>query len=198
MNSSFYNGVSGTKTSQFYMDVIGNNISNVNTNGFKGSTPEVSSLFSSILVGTYNSYSNGVGMGAQSFNTALDMSQGILQNTDNTFDLALGSEGWFGVQGADGNTYYTRAGSFSLDGSGNLVDGDGNYLLATPGNNIATTALDADTLAQFGQYYSNGTLTSVTPYAITELSNVAQTQEHFYLWVLSQSCSWWSPHGPLA
>lgn len=181
MNSSFYNGVSGTKTSQFYMDVIGNNISNVNTNGFKGSTPEVSSLVSSILVGTYNSYSNGVGMGAQSFNTALDMSQGILQNTDNTFDLALGSEGWFGVQGADGNTYYTRAGSFSLDGSGNLVDGDGNYLLATPGNNIATTALDADTLAQFGQYYSNGTLTSVTPYAITELSNVAQTQVILFL-----------------
>lgn len=173
MNSSFYNGVSGTKTSQFYMDVIGNNISNVNTNGFKGSTPEVSSLFSSILVGTYNSYSNGVGMGAQSFNTALDMSQGILQNTDNTFDLALGSEGWFGVQGADGNTYYTRAGSFSLDGSGNLVDGDGNYLLATLGNNIAVTNVDADTLAQFGQYYSNGTLTSVTPYAITELNDVA-------------------------
>ncbi|NCD12832.1 MAG: flagellar hook protein FlgE [Epsilonproteobacteria bacterium] len=173
MNSSFYNGVSGTKTSQFYMDVIGNNISNVNTNGFKGSTPEVSSLFSSILVGTYNSYSNGVGMGAQSFNTALDMSQGILQNTDNTFDLALENEGWFGVQGADGNTYYTRAGSFSLDGSGNLVDGDGNYLLATLGNNIATTNVDADTLAQFGQYYSNGTLTSVTPYAITELSDVA-------------------------
>ena len=173
MNSSFYNGISGAKTSQFYMDVIGNNISNVNTNGFKGSTPEVSSLFSSILVGTYNSYSNGVGMGAQSFNTALDMSQGILQNTDNTFDLALGSEGWFGVQGADGNTYYTRAGSFSLDGSGNLVDGDGNYLLATLGNNIAVTNVDADTLAQFGQYYSNGTLTSVTPYAITELNDVA-------------------------
>jgi len=173
MNSSFYNGISGAKTSQFYMDVIGNNISNVNTNGFKGSTPEVSSLFSSILVGTYNSYSNGVGMGAQSFNTALDMSQGILQNTDNTFDLALGSEGWFGVQGADGNTYYTRAGSFSLDASGNLVDGDGNYLLATLGNNIAVTNVDADTLAQFGQYYSNGTLTSVTPYAITELNDVA-------------------------
>lgn len=173
MNSSFYNGISGAKTSQFYMDVIGNNISNVNTNGFKGSTPEVSSLFSSILVGTYNSYSNGVGMGAQSFTAALDMSQGILQNTDNTFDLALESEGWFGVQGADGNTYYTRAGSFSLDGNGNLVDGDGNYLLATLGNNIATTALDADTLAKFGQYYSNGTLTSVSPYAITELNDVA-------------------------
>ena len=172
MNSSLYNGVSGIKTSQFYIDVIGNNISNVNTNGFKGSTPEVSSLFSSILVGTYNSYSNGVGMGAQSFNTALDMSQGILENTDNTFDLALGSEGWFGVQGADGNTYYTRAGSFSLDAEGNLVDGDGNYLLATLGNNIATTTLDADTLAKFGQYYNNGTASSVTPYAITELNDV--------------------------
>ncbi|AFL69824.1 flagellar hook-basal body complex protein [Sulfurospirillum barnesii] len=173
MNSSFYNGVSGVKTSQFYMDVIGNNISNVNTNGYKGSSAEVSSLFSSILIGTYNSYSNGVGMGAQSLTTALDMSQGILQDADNTFDLALGSEGWFGVQGADGNTYYTRAGSFSLDANGNLVDGNGNYLLATLGNNITPANLDADTLAQFGQYYNNGTVTSVTPYSITALNNVA-------------------------
>lgn len=172
MNTSLYNGISGLKSSQFYMDVIGNNIANVSTNGYKGSTAEISNLFSSTLAGTYNSYSNNVGLGATHLATALDMSQGILENTDNTFDLALNGEGWFGVLGADGNTYYTRAGNFSLDGSGNLVDGNGNYLLATLGNNIAATSLDEETLAKFGQYYNDGTITSVTPYAVTALDNV--------------------------
>lgn len=172
MNTSLYNGISGLKSSQFYMDVIGNNIANVSTNGYKGSTAEISNLFSSTLAGTHNASSNNIGLGASHLATALDMSQGILQNTDNTFDLALSGEGWFGVLGADGNTYYTRAGDFSLDGSGNLVDGNGNYLLATLGNNIATTSLDAETLAKFGQYYKNGTTASVTPYAVTALDNV--------------------------
>jgi len=173
MNSSLYNGISGIKSSQFYMDVIGNNIANISTNGYKGSTAEISSLFSSTLTGTYDSYANDVGMGAQSMTTALDMSQGILENTDNTFDLALSGEGWFGVQGSDGNTYYTRAGSFSLDGSGNLVDGDGNYLLATSGNNITSTTLDQATLDEFGQYYTGTGTTSATPYAVNTLQDVS-------------------------
>jgi len=172
MNNSLYNGISGIKSSQFYMDVIGNNIANISTNGYKGSTAEISSLFSSTLTGTYDSYANDVGMGAQSMTTALDMSQGILENTDNTFDLALDGEGWFGVQGNDGNTYYTRAGSFSLDSSGNLVDGNGNYLLATSGNNITATTLDQTTLDEFGQYYTGTGTSSATPYAINALQDV--------------------------
>lgn len=173
MNSSFYNGVSGVKTSQFYMDVVSNNISNVNTNGFKSSTPEVSSLFASVLVGTNASYSNDVGLGSQSQTTALNLEQGNLETTDNTFDLALGSEGWFGVLGEDGNTYYTRAGSFSLDANGDLVDGSGNYLLATSGNNIATTTLDQETMDQFGQYYDGTSYYTGTAYAISPLEDVA-------------------------
>lgn len=173
MNSSLYNGISGIKTSQFYMDVIGNNIANISTNGYKGSTAEIASLFSSTLTGTYDSYANDTGLGAQSMTTALDMSQGILENTDNTFDLALDGEGWFGVLGSDGNTYYTRAGSFSLDGSGNLVDGDGNYLLATSGNNITTTTLDQATLDEFGKYYTGTGSSDATPYAVTPLEDVA-------------------------
>ena len=172
MNSSLYNGISGIKTSQFYMDVIGNNIANISTNGYKGSTAEVSSLFSSILLGTHNSYANDDGLGAQSLTTALDMSEGVLENTDNAFDLALNGEGWFGVLGSDGNTYYTRAGNFSLDGSGNLVDGNGNYLLATSGNNMATTTLDQATLDKFGKYYTGTGSSNATPYAITPLEDV--------------------------
>lgn len=172
MNSSLYNGVSGIKTSQFYMDVVANNVSNVNTNGFKGSTAEVSSLFSKVLVGTYNAGSNDAGTGALSQTTSLNMAQGNLQNTDNTFDLALGNEGWFGVIGGDGKTYYTRAGSFSVDSNGNLVDANGDYLLTTLGNNITPTTLDSATLAKFGKIYSGTNTSSLTAYSITEKNDV--------------------------
>ena len=66
MNSSFYNGVSGIKTQQFAMDVQANNIANANTIGYKYSSPEISSLFSTALAGAYASYSNDKGLGAQS------------------------------------------------------------------------------------------------------------------------------------
>ncbi|KFL33760.1 MULTISPECIES: flagellar hook-basal body complex protein [unclassified Sulfurospirillum] len=167
MNTSFYNSISGVVSSQFYIDVVGNNIANVNTNGFKSSTAEISSLFSSILSSSTAS-TNDIGLGASSQVTTLNMAQGSLQTTDNTFDLALEDEGWFGVLGADGTTYYTRAGSFSLDGNGNLVDGDGNYLLVTLGDNMTETTLDAETLEGFGT-----TDTTQQAYAITEVDDVA-------------------------
>jgi len=167
MNTSFYNSISGVVSSQFYIDVVGNNIANVNTNGFKSSTAEITSLFSSILSSSTAS-TNDIGMGASSQTMALNMTQGSLQGTDNTFDLALEGEGWFGVLGADGTTYYTRAGSFSLDGNGNLVDGDGNYLMVTRGDNMTETTLDAETLKGFGS-----TDTTLQAYAITEMDDIA-------------------------
>ena len=172
MNSSFYNGISGVKTSQFAMDVQANNIANINTNGYKGSSPEVSSLFSTIMTGTYAAYDNDKGYGAQSQTTALNMAQGILENTDRPFDLAIQGEGWFGVQGQNAKSYYTRAGSFTIDGSGSLVDANGNYLLATSGNNMTPTTLDAATLAKFGTYYKATTSNPVTPYAISAIGDI--------------------------
>jgi len=167
MNSSLYNNISGVKSSQFYMDVVANDIANVNTTGYKSSYAEISSLFSSVLSST-SSLTNDVGLGASDQTTALNLAQGSLETTDNTFDLALEDEGWFGVLGADGSTYYTRAGSFSLDANGNLVDADGNYLLTTLGGNITATTLDADTLAEFGV-----SDTSLQAYSITQLDDVA-------------------------
>jgi flagellar hook protein FlgE len=173
MNSSFYNGISGIKSQQFAMDVQSNNISNISTTAYKGSSPEISTLFSTTLTGAYASYASDQGLGAQSQTTALDMSQGTLENTDSPFDLAIQGDGWFGVKGQDTNkTYYTRAGSFSLDAQGSLVNADGNYLMATSGNNITSTTLDAATLAKFGTYYKNNTSSSLTPYAITPMTDV--------------------------
>lgn len=175
MNSSFYNGISGVKTHQFGLDVWANNIANIDTIGFCGSTPEFSSLFSTALAGSYfDPTSNDKGLGAQSMTTGLNLTQGSLQNTDNPFDLAINGEGWFAVQGQAGQIYYTRAGEFSIDTNGNLVDKSGNYLMATSGGNITATSLSADKMSQFGQYYDpvTSTYTSGKPYAISALGNV--------------------------
>lgn len=173
MNSSFYNGISGIKTQQFGLDVWANNISNISTSGFRGSTPEFSSLFATTLSGGgMEPTMNNVGMGSQSQTTGLNLSQGVLENTDKPFDLAISGEGWFGVQGQGGQTLYTRAGSFSIDSQGSLVDLNGNYLMATSGANITATTLDAITLATFGQYYNAATSLPATPYAISGLGNV--------------------------
>lgn len=173
MNSSFYNGISGVKSHQFGLDVWANNISNISTMGFRGSTPEFSSLFSATLTGSYfDPTSNDKGLGSQSQTTGLNMQQGILENTDNPFDLAISGEGWFGVQGQNSQIYYTRAGDFSVDSAGSLVDKNGHYLLATLGNNITPTTLDQATLDKFGQYYSSPTNRPVQAYAISMMGDV--------------------------
>lgn len=175
MNNSFYNGISGVKTHQFGLDVWAHNISNIDTIGFRGSTPEFSSLFSTALAGSYfDPTSNDKGLGAQSMTTGLNLTQGSLQNTDSPFDLAINGEGWFAVQGQGGQIYYTRAGEFSIDTEGNLVDAGGNYLMATSGNNVTATTLSEDKMNQFGQYYDpvTSTYTSGTPYVISPLGNV--------------------------
>ncbi len=173
MNSSFYNGISGVKSHQFGIDVWANNIANISTMGFRGSTPEFSSLFSATLTGSYfDPTSNDKGLGSQSQTTGLNMQQGILENTDNPFDLAISGEGWFGVQGQNSQIYYTRAGDFSVDSAGSLVDKNGHYLLATSGNNITPTTLDQATLDKFGQYYSSPTNRPVQAYTISMIGDV--------------------------
>lgn len=155
MNSSFYNGVSGAKTHQFGIDVWADNISNVNTVGFKSYTPEFSTIFSTTLTGNYfDGTTSNISYGSRSQTTGMSLKQGSFQNTDNVFDLSLGKDGWFGVQGAGGSLFYTRAGSFSIDANGNMVDANGNYLLGTVGNNYTPTTLSKEILDDFGKYYS--------------------------------------------
>jgi flagellar hook protein FlgE len=176
MNSSFYNGVSGTKTHQFGMDVWANNISNVNNDGYRSSTPEFSSIFATTMTDTYY----GVAMsdksyGSQSQTTALNLSQGPLRTTDNPFDLALGDEGWFGIRGQDGVDYYTRTGSFTFDGNGTLVDQNGFKLLGTLGNNITSTEIEASKLVTYGHVYGVDERRLVDGYAITKIESITLT-----------------------
>ena len=174
MNSSFYNGISGTKTHQFGMDVWADNIANVNTYGFKSATPEFSTIFATTLTGNYfDGTTNNIGLGSRPSSSAIRLEQGTLQPSDNVFDLALTNEGWFGVQGGANQLYYTRAGLFTIDNQNRLVDPSGNYLLGTLGNNITPTTLPQQTMLALGQYYSNGQISLGQAYSIQALGNVA-------------------------
>lgn len=153
MNTSFYNGISGVTASQFGLDTWANNITNINTTGFKANIPEFKNIFEqSLNEETYGStFNNSIGFGATAQSTAIDLSQGALLEGDNIFDLAIEGKGWFGVQSQDGVTSYTRNGAFRRDAFGQLTDSSGNLLLGTIGNNVgadgSTTLIEQIALA---------------------------------------------------
>ena len=174
MNSSFYNGISGIKSNQYGLDVTANNISNINTIGFKSSSVEFSTHFSTALSDSYfEGTLNDKGHGSKISGTALNMSQGIFQHTDNVFDLALSNEGWFGIQSKNSETLYTRAGAFSIDRNGDMVDVNGNYLLGTSGGNITPTTLSPQIMEQFGRHYGKNSNELGVANQISSIADIA-------------------------
>ena len=138
MNRSFYNGISGVKTHQFGMDVWSNNITNINTAGYKYKNPEFSTVFSqSLNYQTNQPTVSDVGLGGMQLASSPVMTNGSLQKTDGKYDMAISGKGMFGVKDLDGKFYYTRNGAFERDGSGNLVDNFGNYVQGQFANNIS-------------------------------------------------------------
>jgi flagellar hook protein FlgE len=133
MTRSFFNGISGMKSFQNGIDIWGNNISNINTVGYKETEPEFASLFSQTLKNS--PIVSDIGLGSRLDANAINLSQGSLIDSDNPFDIALGGKGWLAVKKGE-DTYYTRTGSFKRDAEGFLVDDNGNYLLVANANNI--------------------------------------------------------------
>ena len=128
MNRPLYSGVSGMKAHQTRMDVIGNNIANVNTYGFKASRVTFSDVYyQTVRSGSAGSSTSGgtnpggIGYGTSVGSIDLLMGQSSFTMTDSSLDLAIDGEGFLQVQDADGNKYYTRAGALSFDSAGNLV-----------------------------------------------------------------------------
>jgi len=137
MSQAFYTGINGIKAHQYGIDVISDNLSNINTNGFRGYTTEFSSLFEEALV-TASSFSNsssGVGIGTKLSTVVMDQNQGVFKLSDRSTDLAIMGDGWFGIQG-EGKPLYTRDGAFLFDKNRDLVTNDGYYVLGTMGSNI--------------------------------------------------------------
>jgi flagellar hook protein FlgE len=138
VTTSFYTAFSGMKSQQFGLDVWGNNIANINTTGFRSSTPEFSTLLSQYKSGMALSGMDEVGVGATSQTTALSMAQGSFVDSESSLSLAIGGDGWFGVKKANDPTqlYFTRAGDFSTDSAGNVVNGNGDNLVGTYTGNM--------------------------------------------------------------
>lgn len=142
MLRSLYSAVSGMKAHQSKLDVIGNNIANVNTYGFKSSRGRFSDVFyqtlqnatggSATMGGTNASQ---IGYGTQLAGIDLDMSRSAFQSTNRGLDVAIAGEGFFQVQDSDGNIFYTRAGALQIDpNSGNLTDANGYTVLGVSGD----------------------------------------------------------------
>lgn len=140
MNRSFYTGVIGAKSYQSGINNTGGNISNINTVGHRRSIIEFSDLFSKHLSRASRTTSDDLGHGSKISTTKIDLKEGPIKSTENTFDLAIRGKGWFGVKHK--NIYdnreraYTRAGVFYPNKDRHLVDPNGNYLLGTYYNNI--------------------------------------------------------------
>ena len=124
ISSSLYSGISGLNTLGNSMAVIGDNIANVNTVAFKSSRATFQDLLSqnvSVASGT-----SQVGRGVRLSNIASNFTQGSFENTGEPTDLAIGGNGFFMVNNsATGDRYYTRAGQFTFDRAGNLVNPEG-------------------------------------------------------------------------
>ncbi|MCH5345074.1 MAG: flagellar hook-basal body complex protein [Acetatifactor sp.] len=136
MMRSLFSGVAGLKTHQTKMDVIGNNIANVNTVGFKSSSIVFSDLMSQTTqrasganattgTGGINARQIGLGVRSAAINMAITQ-QGASQSTGNPFDLMINGENFFVVSDGSSN-FFTRDGSFYIDGAGNLAMTSNGY-----------------------------------------------------------------------
>lgn len=138
MMRSLFSGVSGLKAHQTRMDVIGNNIANVNTTGYKSKALNFSDMLyqttqaasgpnANAGTGGINPRQIGLGVKTAAINTTITQ-EGATQSTGNPFDLKLTGEAFFVV--SDGtNTYYTRDGSFDVDEAGNLCMASTGYIV---------------------------------------------------------------------
>ena len=148
IESALYTGVSGLDAMSEELSVIGNNISNSNTIGFKAGNATFANLLSTSL-GATSSTETGNGVTLQS--VATDFSQGTLQTTSDPLDLAIQGSGFFSVKSPDGALYYSRAGQFSVDQLGNIVDPKGDFLQGSAAvDQPVTTATGATTPGTFG------------------------------------------------
>lgn len=138
MMRALYSGVAGLKTHMTRLDVIGNNIANVNTYGYKSSRATFRDMFyqqvrgASVGTNTRGGINpSAIGYGSQLSSIDLLMGQSGMTNTGNPLDVAITGEGFLQVQDPDGNIYYTKAGMLDIDTNGRLVDTNGNFVLGT-------------------------------------------------------------------
>ena len=142
LTGALYSGVSGINSNGSAMNIIGDNIANVNTVGFKSSRAVFADMLSIEMGGAK------VGTGSHLIAAGRIFSQGNVESTTNVTDMAIQGNGLFVLKDKDGTTFYTRAGQFNLDKNGMLVNPQGLKVqgLQLDGNGIPISGLSDITL----------------------------------------------------
>ena len=143
VSTALYTGLTGLRLHQEYIDIIGNNLANVSTAGFRGARPTFSDLMSFTLRSGSEPIGNlggenpmQIGLGAIMSTVDTDTNQGTFQDTGRPLDVAIQGHGFFTL--TDGNRrYYTRVGTFGIDNDRTLVDlRTGLHVMSSSGGNI--------------------------------------------------------------
>ena len=164
MLRSMFSAVAGLRAHQTMMDVTGNNVANVNTAGYKATRTTFSETLTQVTRGGTAGEAGAdgaggvnpmqLGLGSQIAATDAVFTQGASQVTGRSTDLAIQGEGFFQVEDAAGDAFYTRAGAFGVDNAGNLVNPEGMRVL---GENGPIQIADGATDVAIG---SNGLVTA--------------------------------------
>lgn len=137
--TSLFTGVSGLNANGTALSVVGDNIANMNTVGFKSSTVSFADIVSASMGGSMQ-----IGRGVNIGGVSPDFTQGSFETTGSGLDLAISGNGFFVVKDQAGSDYYTRDGEFSIDKDGSLVNPSGmkvqGYTLDQAGNSTGAIA----------------------------------------------------------
>jgi flagellar hook protein FlgE len=191
--NSFNSGVNGIKTFSKSLEVIGDNIANVNTTGFKGSRVTNQDSFSETLktssAGTAAGGAGGtnamqVGSGSSVASISQQFTQGALTTTGGPADLGISGKGFFKVKSPSGEFFYTRAGDFRIDDKGNLLTNNGYNVTDTggaaikipPTSGTPPKPIQSFSISKNGEvsiYYSDTTTPTklATPIGLTSFAN---------------------------
>lgn len=181
MLRGLYTAYTGMLNEQYRMDIMSNNLANADTTGFKkeGSTSQAYDEVMAVKIKDLSENPNvpkrlgKMSLGVKIGETFTDFSQGSLRVTDNTYDLAIGGNGFFNIEftnkAGETSTKYTRDGGFTLTKEGYLVTKDGDYVLGEDGRiQVSTTAADT-IIDRDGSIYQDGNL--VATIKVTEFED---------------------------
>ncbi|MDX9790835.1 MAG: flagellar basal-body rod protein FlgG [Candidatus Kapaibacterium sp.] len=147
MDKTLRTAATGLSAQQKYIEIISNNLSNINTTGFKKSRPEFQDLLYETLKPAGNSTNSGaeplnevqIGSGTELTATKKIFLQGDIKSTENPLDMSINGEGFFVLRRPDNSFVYTRDGSFQLNRNGQVVNSQGYFL--EPGLTIPNDAV---------------------------------------------------------
>ena len=185
MMRAMFSAVAGIKAHQTGFDVIGNNVSNVNTYGFKASSTLYRDVYYQTLAGSSSGTASTiaganpsqVGYGATAASVDVDTSRSGMATTGSSKDCYINGEGYFVVK--DGSDYlYTRVGRMSFDDAGNLVDGNKRIVCGISGDTDASTNAIATPAAI--HYDTKDTYTNITIGADGKISGLKASDNKIY------------------